>query len=374
MSVPARLRLLMTADAVGGVWTYALDLAAGLARRGVETVLAVPGPPPTPDQITEAARIPGMRVVPLPLPLEWLANSAAEVEASGRALLRLSRETSAGIVHLNAPGPAAATAFDVPLVIACHSCLATWWRTVRGGPMPADFRWRTELVSRAYHAADLLVAPSASFAAATQAAYGLPRAPLVVHNGRRPVASRGAPPGECVAFTAGRLWDEGKDAATLDRAAALLPFPLLAAGPVQGPNGARLDASRLRLLGRLSTAEIARWLSMRPIFVSAARYEPFGLAVLEAAQAGCALVLADTAGFRELWGDAAIFVAPGDASGFADALRNLAEDRERRGALGVAAQERAGWYSIDAQVDAMLEAYRPLLRSSGGKTERIVAA
>ena len=41
-----RRRVLMTADAVGGVWTYALELAAGLDRAGVAVVFAVMGPPP----------------------------------------------------------------------------------------------------------------------------------------------------------------------------------------------------------------------------------------------------------------------------------------------------------------------------------------
>ena len=40
-----------------------------------------------------------------------------------------------------------------------------------------------------------------------------------------------------------------------------------------------------------------------------ARYEPFGLAVLEAAQAGMRLVLSDIPSFRELWDGAATFVA-----------------------------------------------------------------
>ena len=46
------------------------------------------------------------------------------------------------------------------------------------------------------------------------------------------------------------------------------------------------------------------------VFVSPALYEPFGLAVLEAAQAGCALVLSDIPTFRELWDGVALFVAP----------------------------------------------------------------
>lgn len=370
MTAPHALRLLMSVDAVGGVWTYAVDLAAGLARLGVTTVLAVLGPPPDAAQRAAAERVPGLRLIVLDHPLEWLAGSAAEVEASGAALARLARQMDADIVHLNAPGPAAALRFPAPVVIACHSCLATWWETMRGGPLPEDFAWRTELVARAYRAADLLVAPSASFAAATGAVYGLSALPLVVHNGRRPAMAESAVAVPPVAFTAGRLWDEGKDARTLDAAAAMLPFPVLAAGPVAGPNGVTAELRHLSLAGRLSATDIARLLASRPIFASAARYEPFGLAVLEAAQAGCALVLSDTAGFRELWDGAAVFVPPGDAAGFAAAIDRLATDRERRTEIGVAAQERAGRYSLGRQVDAMLSAYRLVL----GRTGRNVAA
>ena len=40
--------VLMTADAVGGVWTYALDLCRGLGTRGVHVSLVVLGPPASP--------------------------------------------------------------------------------------------------------------------------------------------------------------------------------------------------------------------------------------------------------------------------------------------------------------------------------------
>ena len=33
-------RILMTADVVGGVWTYAIELARGLASRGIATTIA----------------------------------------------------------------------------------------------------------------------------------------------------------------------------------------------------------------------------------------------------------------------------------------------------------------------------------------------
>ena len=66
------------------------------------------------------------------------------------------------------------------------------------------------------------------------------------------------------------------------------------------------------------------------IFALPARYEPFGLSALEAACAGAALVLGDIPSLREIWGDAAVFVPPGDPSALRRALASLATDERRR--------------------------------------------
>ena len=104
-----------------------------------------------------------------------------------------------------------------------------------------------------------------------------------------------------------------------------------------------------------------RRLTRRPIFVSAALYEPFGLAVLEAAQAGCALVLSDIATFRELWNGAAAFFPPGDDTTLAVTIQALAADFERRQSLGQAARSRSADYTAAAMAGGTLEIYRDVL-------------
>ncbi|MGG5809371.1 glycosyltransferase family 4 protein [Falsiroseomonas sp. CW058] len=362
--------ILMTADAVGGVWGYALDLARGLAARGVRTTLAVLGPAPDAAQRAAAAAVPGLALEVTGLPLDWLAGTPAEVEAAGQAVAARAAALGVDLVHLNSPALAVAH-FGVPVLGACHSCLATWWEAVRGGPLPADFAWRTALLSRGYAAADALVAPTHAFAEATRRAHALARPPEVVPNGRAggvPAHADGA-----FAFTAGRLWDEGKDLVTLDRAAARLDAPVLAAGPVRGPNGAAVPLAHLRLLGTLDDAALRAELARGPVFVSAARYEPFGLAVLEAAQAGCALVLSDIPTFRELWDRAAVFVPPGDDVGFAQAIGGLLRDRERRAELRVAARERACRHGPDAMADGVHRIHRRLLARVGPRSGREAA-
>lgn len=348
-------RLLMTADAVGGVWTHALDLAAAL---GKPVTLAVLGPAPDAAQRAAAAAIPGLDLAETALPLDWLATSEAEVVAAARAVAAIAGRVGATLVQLNSPALALAR-FPCPVVGVCHSCLATWWEAVRGGPMPGDFAWRSALLARGYAGCDALVAPSHAFAAATARVHGLPRAPEVVWNGRR--AGPPARAAEGFAFTAGRLWDAGKDIATLDHAAAQLDLPVLVAGPTRGPQGEAVAPAHLRLLGNLDAMALRRWLARGPIFVSTARYEPFGLAVLEAAQAGCALVLSDIPTFRELWDGAAVFVAPGDAAGFAAAIGTLSQQREQRRRLGVAAMRRARRYGVDAMAQGYAAIHRRVL-------------
>ncbi len=97
MSATPGFRLLMTVDAVGGVWTYALELAAGLAREGVETVLVGLGPRPDEAQERAARRIERLDLRWLDLPLDWLAEDEARFAASVRVLSRLAADAGADL-------------------------------------------------------------------------------------------------------------------------------------------------------------------------------------------------------------------------------------------------------------------------------------
>lgn len=361
-------KVLLTADAVGGIWTYALDLAAGLRALGIATALAVLGPDPSEAQLAEAHRIPDIEVILTQLPLDWLAKDSREVISAGRTLARIAEHQGVDIVHLSSPALAVDATYPAPVVATCHSCVATWWRAVRGEetPLPDDFRWRTQLMEEGLRAADALVAPSRAFAEALAATYALESVPAVVHNGRalpdpasRQKQLRSAP--ELFAFTAGRLWDEGKNIAAIDEAAQRLNIPVLAAGPLAGPDGGRMQLRFAEPLGVLSADDVAAYLARRPVFVSAALYEPFGLAVLEAASAGSPLVLSDIPTFRELWSGAAIFVPPRDSDAIARALRELASDAGLRHALGRAALRRSGQYTLAAVASATARVYRSLI-------------
>lgn len=348
------LRVLLTADAVGGVWTYAQDLARGLAAEGCEVVLAVLGPEPT----QAPTPVDGVRVVQTGLPLDWADVDEADLDRAGRVLADLARAEDVDVVHLNSPILAANAGFDRPIIGACHSCVATWWDAVRGeAPLPAAFQWRTERLRQGYQACDALIAPSAAFAEQTHRRYGV--RPQVVWNGRaRRAGEDVSGPRRPLALTTGRLWDEAKGIADLDRAAALMRHRIAAAGPVKSPAaGSPATFEHLDLLGWLPDPEIADRLAEASVFASAAKYEPFGLSVLEAAQAGCALVLTDLPVFRELWDGAAVFVEPSDAAGLAATLDGLLDDEAEARRLGGLAAERSHRFSLAAMTDGTRAVY-----------------
>jgi len=356
----------MTTDAVGGVWQYSLDLASGLTRNGTETVLAVLGPAPTAAQLRDAKATPGVEAVSTDLPLDWLACSPREVKDAGHSIANLANRHGVDLAHLNSPALGADPRFDVPVIVAAHSCVKTWWKAVRGFDLPRDFMWRSALVEAGLRAADAIIAPTYAFAGALIEAYDLPRAPVIIHNGRsavRPLGSKAQPTPPCV-FTAGRIWDDGKNIAVLDRAAEYSSVQVFAAGPLRGPNGAAATLDHIVALGSLDDAGIAGWLAAKPIFVSTALYEPFGLAVLEAAQAGCPLILSEIPTFRELWEGAAEFVDPHDAENLAMSINRLAADAGRRERLGQAALERSRQYSVAAMSQSVSELHGSVLTNA----------
>ena len=343
---------MLTADAVGGVWQYTLDLARGLGERGVACVLAVLGPEPGPGQRAEAAAVVGLEVIATGLPLDWTAEDADAMRHAQGRLRALAALLGTGGIHLHSPALVGAERWPAPVVAVSHSCVATWWRAVRSGPLPEDFAWRTSLAVEGLSHADAAIAPSAAHAEALRQVYGVQV--QVVRNGRDPIRLPDVPRRRA-AFTAGRLWDEGKDIAALDRAAAGFDAPIRAAGPIRGPNGQAVEVSTLHLLGPLDGADLAAEFASAAAYVSTSRYEPFGLAVLEAAQAGLPLVLSDIPTFREMWDGAALFVRPGDQAGLLAALRQAVDQPDN---LGERARHKAAEYTLVAMVEGTLAIHR----------------
>ncbi|MCW2285348.1 glycosyltransferase involved in cell wall biosynthesis [Rhodoblastus acidophilus] len=359
------LKLFMTADAVGGVFTYALDLLRRQTRLGVRATLAVLGPGLSEAQLAAARAVDGLDIIETGLPLDWLASSPQEILSTAEQVAALARNSGADLVHLNTPTCALAS-FDAPVVCALHSCLASWWASVEGGALPQDFVWRTQMLRDALRRADAVICPSRAYAARVCDLYRI--APFVVHNGRAAPTPPAFPPpaAPAFAFSAGRLWDRGKNAATLDEAAGEMRLPLLLAGPCASPQGERFSARRARLTGALEAPVLRQILSERPVFLSAALYEPFGLSVLEAAQAGCPLVLSDIETFRELWQGAALFAPPRLASAFAANVNRIVVDGDLREELRKAAMRRAQTYSAAAMAEATMAIYRAALARNTG--------
>lgn len=350
-----KLRLLLTTDAVGGVWVYSLELARALAPLGVEARLAVMGPSPTDAQRRNAT---DLHLIDTGLPLDWGDASRSELAEAGATLAAIAAHERADLVQTCSAAVLAQAEFAQPTIAVQHSCVASWWAAVRGTALPPDFAWRRDLTGAGLRRADAVVAPSAAFAEETERLYGV--ATIAVPNGRRPAEQHGTEQRDVV-LTASRLWDDGKNVATLDAAAAELDVPFYAAGAAYGPNGASIWLKNLQMLGELTEARLAENLAGRPVFASAALYEPFGLSVLEAAQAGCALVLSDIATHRELWGEAATYVSPRDAGGFASAIRRLMIEPDRRTELGDAARDRAARYTPERTARTMAALYADVL-------------
>jgi glycosyltransferase involved in cell wall biosynthesis len=354
-------RVLMTADAVGGVWTYALELTRALAHAEVEVLLAVMGPSPTGAQVREARSIANLHLIVGPFELEWMDEPWDDVRRAGAWLLDWEARWAPDVVHLNGYCHGALP-WNAPAIIVGHSCVMSWWQAVLGEQAPARWdRYRRE-VAAGLAAADLVIAPSRAMLDALREHHGL-RNGRVIPNGRS--AERfPAGPKEPIVITAGRLWDRAKNLAALEAIAPRLTWPIYAAGPGKDPDGSAADAARaeetsnaMRGLGVLSSDQLARWFARASIAALPARYEPFGLSALEAALAGCALVLGDIPSLREVWGDAAWFVAPDDIHGWHAALSSLIADQSAREHLAAAAHARAQQYSPERMAASYLEAY-----------------
>jgi glycosyltransferase involved in cell wall biosynthesis len=347
-------RVLMSGDTVGGVFCYALDLARGLTSSGVHVVLATMGRLATPAQRDEASRIEGLILYDSGFALEWMDEPWAEVERAGRWLLDLEATFRPDVVHLNGYAHAALP-FRAPVVLVGHSSVCSWWKAVKGERLPARYSRYGVALAQGLAAADVVVAPTATTLRALERRYGPVRLSRVIPNGVFEARFRPRDK-ERFVLAAGRPWDEGKNFRALAAVAKQLAFPIRLAGAQPGdpvPEG-------LVSLGSLDRDALAEVMGRAAIFAHPARYEPFGLAPLEAALSGAALVLGDIPSLREVWGDSALFVPPDDHQALASTLSWLGETPDARALWAERARSRARAFDAGAMTRAYLAVYESL--------------
>ncbi|HET6568661.1 MAG TPA: glycosyltransferase family 4 protein [Rhodothermales bacterium] len=359
----------MTADTVGGVWTYTLELCRALAPQGIRVALATMGAWLDAEQRAAVQALPNVDLFERACKLEWMEDPWADVEAAGAWLLEVERAFRPDVIHLN-NFVHGALPWREPVLVVGHSCVSSWFEAVKGTrPTPEWDRYCRE-VARGLRAADLVTAPSHTMRSALTKHYGPISTGPVVPNGRRAQDYRSGRK-EPLYLTSGRLWDEAKNVGVLDRIAPTLPWPGYVAGEEVHPDTegeAAFDG--LRRLGRLAPAELAEWMGRASIYVLPARYEPFGLSPLEAALAGCVLVLGDIPSLREVWGDAACFVPPNDADALREVLLNLMADETFRNEKAAAARRRALTYTPERMAEGYLNLYGALLAWRGHTAHR----
>jgi glycosyltransferase involved in cell wall biosynthesis len=357
-SIPRRV--LMTTDTIGGVWNYAQDLSRGLLDAGVEVILASMGAPVQRSQREALAALgPGIQLYESGFKLEWMENPWSDVADAGEWLLALEQEHEPDIVHLNGYAHAALP-WMAPTIVVAHSCVFSWWQAVKKEAPPAKWGPYYAAVRNGLRSADLVVAPSRAMLAQIARHYGLPANARVIYNGSD-CATRLVEEKEPFILSVGRLWDEAKNAAALTMIAPRLSWPVRVAGDTRRPEGGEIVLPNVELLGVRSPAELREDYRRAAIYALPARYEPFGLSVLEAALEGCALVLGDIASLREIWGSTACFVPPDDPDALHKTITDLIANPAGREAMAEASRQRAQAFTTSRMTAAYLAAYEDLL-------------
>jgi glycogen(starch) synthase len=346
--------VLMTVDTVGGVWSYAVELATALPD--VRFTFATMGAPVSESQRRSTEGLENVTLRESRFPLEWMDEPWSDVDRAGEWLLEIAHELRPDLIHLNGYSHATLP-FDAAVLVVAHSCVLSWWRAVKDEPAPAAYNEYRRRVAAGLNAAALVAAPTAAMLDSLRETYDAVFTGLVIHNARshtefRPLAK------QPTIFSAGRVWDEAKNIALLNDIAARVRWPIAIAGDAAHPSGNVVALPNVRLLGRLADTDLARRFGEAAIYAAPAFYEPFGLSILEAALSSCALVLSDIPTLRELWSDAAVFASPRDPAGFIRAFDALITNAVKREEMGLRARERALHFTTERFAAGYRDAYR----------------
>jgi alpha-1,3-rhamnosyl/mannosyltransferase len=132
-----------------------------------------------------------------------------------------------------------------------------------------------------------------------------------------------------------------------------------------GINAAATEAAirrgELRMLGHVADDDLVALCARAGVFAYVSLYEGFGLPVIEAMAAGCAVVASNTTSIPEVAGDAALLVDPLDEAAIAAGLQAVLQDPARADKLAAAGLARAALFNWDRTVAGLLCCWRAAL-------------
>ncbi|HUF78058.1 MAG TPA: glycosyltransferase [Thermoanaerobaculia bacterium] len=361
----------MTTQTTRPAWDHRLELSGVLGRSGIEVALATLGEPPTNVQLEETLRIPSLQIFPGRFANGWKDDDWNEAERAAAWLLHLEEHVEPDIVHLDSYA-LGAVPFRAPRLLEGHHCPVCRDQALSGATASVLWERYRQAVQCALRESRMVVTPTVAALDELTRAFGALPEFRVIPAGRCP---RRFQPGnkEDLILAAGCFGDEAQNLPALEAVAADVAWPV--AVLVEDPAGETAASPRsVRVIERPSRDQLASWYARASVFAQPCRYEPMGVSALEAALAGCALVLGDVPSLRETWEGAALFVVPGDPSDLKRALELVINEPKGRRGLAQRARTRALQLSPERRAAAFLEAYADVLRERSGESSALRAS
>ena len=364
------MHVLVTADSLSGSWTYTRELVTGLVTRGVRVTLVSFGEIPLPEQTSWMDHLHGLDYRPTAFHLEWMQDAEEDMPESSAFLTALVRESRPDVLHLN-QFCYGNLPVDVPRVVMAQGDLYTWNHAVHSRAPRAErsLNWYRDTLVSGLAGADAVIAPSAWMLDRVSAFYGRPHRGEVIYPGRNPIFFNPYVNKDDCVLAVGRLVDASKQVFLLTQQPYSVPVCIVGAEhtvpmpriPIRADVKVATEQTSVAIRGPQTEAQLRALYSRASIYAATARYEPLGMAALEAAFSRCAIVANDIPSFREIWGDAALYFRTNDAASLAENIRMLNADRAMRRAYAELAYSRARErFTTKRMIDECLHLYRSL--------------
>lgn len=362
-------KILMSTDCIGGVWTYTVELCRALQPYNFEIHLLSLGATPNERQVKEIKCLTNVRFYPTDYKLEWMEDPWEDVRKTAGKIEALCRIIQPDLFHFN-NYINTITSPHIPKITVYHSCVQTWWQSVKNCTLPTEWDGYIKHLQDACNSSNVVVFPTDAIRESAYGAHGITAPSNVIYNARD-FSVTGDVIKENIILCTGRIWDEAKNLKFICGIADQIPWPIYVAGGNANPNTSeRMVLDNVRFLGKLDSEELKYWLERTQIYVNPALYEPFGLAVLEAAKTGCALVLSNLETLKEVWQENALYFTPKNETEIVGKLLKLISDTEMRKQYQQKAIKHSKRYCVKTMGKSYVDLYHSLIQKkmAGNRT------